>query len=60
MSSKKILLIFDFDQTIVDQDSMQDKAKMTLSKDNYKKIMKKDEFDYYGAFNYLFKRERES
>ena len=59
MSSKKILLIFDFDETIVDQDSIYEQAKMTLSNEDYKKIIEIDEFDYYDAFNYFFKREKE-
>ena len=37
MSSEKILLIFDFDETIVDQDSIYEQAKMTLSDEDYKK-----------------------
>ena len=59
MSSKKILLIFDFDETIVDQDSIYEQARMTLSEENYKKIIELDEFDYYDAFNYFFKKEKE-
>ena len=59
MSSKKILLIFDFDETIVDQDSMYEQARMTLSEEDYKKIIELDEFDYYDAFNYFFKKEKE-
>ena len=59
MSSEKILLIFDFDETIVDQDSIYEQAKMTLSDEDYKKIIKIDEFDYYDAFNYFFKKEKE-
>ena len=59
MSSQKILLIFDFDETIVDQDSMYEQARMTLSEEEYKKIIELDEFDYYDAFNYFFKKEKE-
>ena len=59
MSEGKILLIFDFDETIVDQDSMYEQAKMTLSDKDYRKIMELDEFDYYDAFNYFFKTEKE-
>ena len=59
MSSKKILLIFDFDETIIDQDSMYEQAKMTLSEEDYKKIIEIDEFDYYEAFNYFFKKEKD-
>ena len=59
MSSKKILLIFDFDETIVDQDSIYEQAKMTLSEEDYKKIIEIDEFDYYEAFNYFFKKEKD-
>ena len=60
MLSEKILLIFDFDETIVDQDSIYEQAKMTLSEEDYKKIIEIDEFDYYDAFNYFFKREKEA
>ena len=59
MSSKKILLIFDFDETIVDQDSIYEQARMTLSEEDYKKIIELDKFDYYDAFNYFFKKEKE-
>ena len=59
MSSKKILLIFDFDETIVDQDSVYEQARMTLSDEDYKKVMEIDSVDYYDAFNYFFKREKE-
>ena len=59
MSSEKILLIFDFDETIVDQDCIYEQAKMTLSDEEYHKIMEIDKFDYYDAFNYFFKKEKE-
>lgn len=59
MSSKKILLIFDLDETIVDQDSIYEQAKMTLSEEDYKRIIEIDKFDYYDAFNYFFKKEKE-
>ena len=59
MSSEKILLIFDFDETIIDQDSIYEQARMTLSDDDYKKIIEIDGFDYYNAFNYFFKKEKE-
>ena len=60
MASGKILLIFDFDETITDQDSLYEQARMTLSEEDYKKIMEIDEFDYYDAFNYFFKKEKEA
>ena len=53
---KKNLLIFDFDETITDQDSEYEQAKMTLSKEEYKKIIQMDDEDYYEAFNYFFKK----
>ena len=53
ISSKKYLLIFDFDQTIVDQDSEYEQVKMTLSEAEYNKMV---EMDYYDGFNYYFKR----
>ena len=57
--SKKNLLIFDFDETIMDQDSEYEQAKMTLPKEEYKKIMKMDDEDYYDAFNYFFKKMKD-
>ena len=39
MSSNKILLIFDFDETIMDKDSLYEIARMTLSNEDYIKIM---------------------
>ncbi len=59
LSPKKILLIFDFDETIMDQDSIYEMARMTLSDEEYKKVMELDTYDYYGAFNYFFKKEKE-
>ena len=34
MASGKILLIFDFDETITDQDSVYEQARMTLSEED--------------------------
>lgn len=59
MSSPKILLIFDFDETIMDKDSIYEMARMTLSDEEYKKVMEIDNYDYYDAFNYFFKKEKE-
>ena len=56
---KKNLLIFDFDETITDQDSEYEQAKMTLSKEEYKKIIQMDDEDYYEAFNYFFKKMKD-
>ena len=56
---EKILLIFDFDETIVDQDSEYEQANMTLSKEEYHKIVEMDKIDYYDTFNYFFKRMKE-
>ena len=55
-SSKKYLLIFDFDQTIVDEDSEYEQVKMALSEEEYNKMI---EMDYYDGFNYYFKRLKE-
>ena len=55
-SSKKYLLIFDFDQSIVDQDSEYEQVKMTLSEAEYNKMV---EMDYYDGFNYYFKKLKE-
>lgn len=57
--SKKNLLIFDFDETLVDQDSEYEVANMTLSKEEYHKIVEMDKIDYYDTFNYFFKRIKE-
>jgi pyridoxal phosphate phosphatase PHOSPHO2 len=59
MSSNKILLIFDFDETIMDKDSVYEIARMTLSNEDYIKIMEIDNEDYYDAFNYFFKKLKE-
>ena len=56
---KKNLLIFDFDQTLVDQDSEYEVAHMTLSEEEYHKIVEMDKVDYYDTFNYFFKRIKE-
>ena len=56
---EKILLIFDFDETIVDQDSEYEQANMTLSQEEYHKIVEMDKIDYYDTFNYFFKRMKE-
>ena len=56
---EKILLIFDFDETIVDKDSEYEQAYMTLSKEEAEKIVEMDDNDYYDAFNYFFKKMKE-
>ena len=56
---KKYLLIFDFDETLVDQDSEYGIANMILSKEEYHKIVEWDKIDYYDTFNYFFKRLKE-
>ena len=56
---QKMLLIFDFDQTIVDKDSEYEQAHMTLSKEEYEKIVEMDTIDYYDTFNYFFKRMKD-
>ena len=56
---EKYLIIFDFDETIVDQDSEYEQANMTLSKEEYHKIVEMDKIDYYDTFNYFFKRMKE-
>ena len=57
--SEKILIIFDFDETITDKDSEYEQARMTLSENEYKKIIDLDHDDYYRAFNYFFKKMKE-
>ena len=55
----KSLIIFDFDETIVDQDSEYGQAFMTLSKEEAQKIVEMDKIDYYDTFNYFFKRMKD-
>ena len=55
----KILLIFDFDETIVDQDSEYEVAKNTLTYEEYQKIVEMDKIDYYDTFNLFFKLLKE-
>ena len=56
---EKILLIFDFDQTIMDKDTIYEQANIALSQEDYHKIMEIDKIDYYDAFNYYFKRVKD-
>ena len=56
---EKILLIFDFDQTIMDKDTIYEQANIALSQEDYHKIMEIDKVDYYDAFNYYFKRVKD-
>ena len=58
-NENKNLLIFDFDETIMDKDSEYEQALMTLSKEEADKIIEMDDQDYYDAFNYFFKRMKE-
>ena len=37
INSEKILIIFDFDETITDKDSEYEQARMTLSENEYKR-----------------------
>ena len=55
IESKKNLLIFDFDETITDKDSLYEVENMVLSKENYDEIIQVAEVDYYGTFDYTFK-----
>ena len=55
----KILIIFDFDETIVDKDSEYEQGFMTLSKEEAEKIVEMDKIDYYDTFNYFFKRMKD-
>ena len=59
MKSNKNLLIFDFDETLVDQDSLYEVANMCLSKEEYHKIVELDQTDFFDGFNYFFKRIKE-
>ena len=55
MKSNKNLLIFDFDETLVDQDSLYEVANKCLSKEEYDKVVELDQTDYFDSFNYFFK-----
>ena len=55
MKSNKNLLIFDFDETLVDQDSLYEVANKCLSKEDYDKVVELDQTDYFDGFNYFFK-----
>ena len=56
---KKNLLIFDFDETLMNKDTEYEVANMMLSKEEYDKIVEWDKIDYYDTFNYFFKRIKE-
>ena len=58
-SSKKYLIVFDFDQTITDKDSIYELSNITLSKEDYHKIIEMDKSDYYDAYNYTYKRMKD-
>jgi 2,3-diketo-5-methylthio-1-phosphopentane phosphatase len=55
-NSKKYLLIFDFDETIVDKDSEEELLKLTFTKQQYDQIMSTiNDLDFFEGFNYYFK-----
>ena len=55
-NTKKYLLIFDFDQTIVDQDSEVELLNLIFSKELYDQIMKEIyNYDFFEGFNYYFR-----
>ena len=58
-NGQKMLLIFDFDETIVDKDSVYEQTNMTLSKEEYEKILEMDKIDFIDTFNYFFKRMKD-
>ena len=57
--SNKDLLVFDFDETIIDQDSEYEVANKILSKEEYNKIVELDKVDYSETFNFFFKRMKD-
>ncbi len=57
---KKYLLIFDFDETIVDQDSEEELLKLTFTKQQYNQIISTiSKLDFFEGFNYYFKLMKE-
>ena len=59
-NSKKFLLIFDFDETIIDQDSEEEILKNTFSKKELDKINKElAKMEFFEGFNYYFKRMKQ-
>jgi 2,3-diketo-5-methylthio-1-phosphopentane phosphatase len=59
-SEKKYLLIFDFDETIIDQDSEEELLKNIFSKEEYDKINKDlVNMEFFEGFNYYFKRMKQ-
>ena len=57
---KKFLLIFDFDETIIDQDSEEELLKNIFSKEEYDKINKElINMEFFEGFNYYFKRMKQ-
>jgi len=55
----KNLLIFDFDETITDQDSEYEVAKNTLTYEQYQKIVEQDKIGDSETFNHFFKHLKE-
>ena len=59
-SLKKYILIFDFDETIINGDSEDDLLKNIFPKKEYDNIMNNlNELDFFEGFNYYFKRMKE-
>ena len=59
-SSKKFLIIFDFDGTIIDQDSEEELLKNIFTKEEYNKIMNVlENLEFFDGFNYYFKRMKD-
>ena len=59
-TSKKYLLIFDFDGTIIDQDSEVELLKNIFSEEQYNNVMNQlNSLEFYEGFNYYFKRMKD-
>ena len=57
---KQFLIIFDFDETIIDNDSEDELLKNIFSKEEYDEINKElINMDFFEGFNYYFKRMKE-
>ena len=61
MSEKKYLLAFDFDETIIDQDSEEEILKSAFSKKELDEINQAlTKIDFFEGFNYYFKKMKQN
>ena len=57
--SKKILIFFDFNGTVMDKNCTYELSQKLLSNEDYEKILEIDKTDYIAAYNYFYKRAKE-